>query len=765
MKTRNRIFALLLTLSLAALLLPAAALGEGTPNGTYAESLMALPEGYASITAIAVRPDDILAAAARQNDTGACALLTWADTNAAAEVTPLNHMGGEITQIDYAPDGSLLVISNDMMLPPKQMEEQGGGPQVQSDGPQIQEGSPQGGSQMQEAGKGKAVLGSIDDMSSTAEWFDADGTLIGSFQIKGLVTQAAALSGRRTAILGMQSGITVYDEKGNSVSQFAGNGIMSIAASGEALFALSRDKLTRYDAATGKKQGSAELAADFSARVAIGPDGTAYIVDTTGLYAVKPEDGRTTLLMDVIGSLLGDPGNGISYIAVMKDGTVAVLIAEGSGSIGGGRSVRIGGMESYTLAAYRYTDAAEGARQDFTITSLYSSSKLRKAASDFQRLHPELNVKLQTQLAEGDESPVEDRIRTLNTDLLAGKGGDVLILDGLPVNKYAQRGILMDLTSLLKDIVFLPGIKEGSTATDGKLYAMPAQFSFELLWGNADTVQAIQKLSDLPSLPLQAGQTILHPRTYEDWLRLLYPASEPQFRNDGGQLQFDSPEFETFLEALFQLYIKQGDIPSDDKPIRKGGVTPAEVLAMLNGSAALYPAFVNSLMQLDIAYTISGGETSGFSTLPSLGGPGYGYTPSLLTGINARSMNLKQAEEFLLLLYSPEIQALDQMDGLPTVASSLDKQIEDALARSKGGKKMVTMFALPGTNPIDIKQPDEATWQKLRALCDQLAVPVRADETLLGFIIDETEAFFAGSITAKEAAQAVQQRAWAYLNE
>ncbi len=786
MKTRKKIFALLLTLALAATLLPAASLGEGAPQGTYVETPMAVPEGYTSLTSIAVKPDGSLAAAAQKGDTGTWELLTWTDIGTPPEVMPLDYTGSDISQIDFAPDGNLLIISNDMMRPDRPPEGQGDGPQVQGEGPQVQGEGPQlnnNGAQMQVGGNlpaqggvqtneaaGKKMIRSMDDLSFTATWLNADGTLVGSFQIRGMVTQAAALNNKQTASVDRQSGITIYDEQGNTVSQIAATGVIGIAVSGETLVAITRDKLTQYDVKSGEKRNTVDISTDNSARVAIGPDGAAYIMDSTGLYTVKPADSQQIKLMDAIGTLIGDPSNGMTGMAVMKDGTVVTLVMEGSGSLGDTTSVRIGGgMELSTLAAYRYTDAANlGARQDFTITSLYDSAKLRKAASDFQRLHPELSVKLQTQMAVNDESPVEDRIRTLNTDLLAGKGGDVLILDGLPVEKYAQRGILKDLTDLLKDIAFLPGIREGSTSADGKLYAMPSKFTFELLWGNAGTVSTIQDLTNLPSLPLASGQTLLNPRTYEEWLRMFYPASEPQFRNDSGQLQFDSPAFETFLETLYQLYIQQGDMPSEDMPPAKGGIVPAEVAAILNGATALFPTTVNSLMQLNLAYTVTGEEESGFTTVPSMNGAGYGYTPSLMAGINAQSQNQALAEEFVLTLFSPDTQELDQMDGLPTVAASLDKQFADALERNvEGGDGMtkVAMFALPGMNPIEIKQPGEATWQNLRALCDKLNVPVRADETLLGFITEETEAFFAGSITAQEAAQAVQQRAWAYLNE
>jgi ABC-type glycerol-3-phosphate transport system substrate-binding protein len=723
-----------------------------------------------------------LAAAALKSDTETWVLLNWADIGTPPEETPLDYTGSGISQISFAPDGSLLVISNDMKLPDKPPEGQGDGPQVQSGGPQTDGNIPQsesngtqvqgggdlqaqGGSQTQEDG-GKAAFRSIDDLSSTATWFNADGTVAGSFKIKGMIEDAAALNNKQTAVLERRTSITIYDEKGNSVSGITATDVDSIAVSGETLVAMSRDKLMQYDVKSGEKLNTADINTNSAARVAVGYDGIAYIMDNNGLYAVKPTDSQPTKLMDAIGTLVGDPSNGLTSMAVMKDGTVVMLIMEGGGSLGGGKSVRIGDAESSTLAAYRYTDTANmTAKQDFTITSLYDSAKLRKVVNDFQRLHPELNVKLQTQLDKNDESPVEDRIRTLNTDLLAGKGGDVLFLDGLPVEKYVHRGILRDLTDLLKDIVFLPGIREGAAYADGKLYAMPAQFSVELLWGSASTTNAIKTLQDLPSLPISAGQSLLHPRTYDELLRMFYPASESQFRNESGQVQFDSPDFTSFLETIYQIYINQGDVPEDRLPPDKGGMVPDEIIAMVNGSSVLFPASFLSLMQLNIAYTISGGEESGFLPVPSLSGTGYGYTPSLIAGINANSPNQKLAEEFVLSLYSPDILELDQMEGLPTVAASLDKQFEDALTRSQGGKKMMMAFSIDGSNPIHLTQPDEAVLNTLRTLCDTLNQPVYTDETLIGFIVEETEPWFAGSITAQDAAQAVQQRAWAYLNE
>ena len=102
--------------------------------------------------------------------------------------------------------------------------------------------------------------------------------------------------------------------------------------------------------------------------------------------------------------------------------------------------------------------------------------------------------------------------------------------------------------------------------------------------------------------------------------------------------------------------------------------------------------------------------------------------------------------------------------GLPVVAASLDKLIADAIERSASGNIM-QMLAIAGSNPLQMELPDEGALMALRALCDALSVPITTDDTLMNFIVEETEAFFHGQGNAASAAQAVQRRAWPYLNE
>ena len=46
----------------------------------------------------------------------------------------------------------------------------------------------------------------------------------------------------------------------------------------------------------------------------------------------------------------------------------------------------------------------------------------------------------------------EDAIKALNTEIMAGNGPDVIMLDGLPIESYLAKGMLADLSENLKAV-------------------------------------------------------------------------------------------------------------------------------------------------------------------------------------------------------------------------------------------------------------------------------------------------------------------------
>jgi ABC-type glycerol-3-phosphate transport system substrate-binding protein len=612
-------------------------------------------------------------------------------------------------------------------------------------------------------------------MESTVVWYDQSGKASAQFSVQGMIFASAALSGRRLAVLDLGSSATVYDASGKVISTISQNDIIGLAASADGLYLMKRGEIAQLDAEFGTIR-SIPFTSNNNSHMMASPDGTLYVLTAEGIFSAGAQDTEFTKKSDVSRFLLGAPDADLSGSCALNDGTIITRFGGGGMTIstsGRGASVKVGkdapDEEETRMVAYVYDAAIDTSSiADFTISALRDSYVLRKVVNDFQRAHPELNVHFDPFLSEDDmETPVDDAIRTLNTNLLAGKAGDVILLDELPIAQYISKGVLAPLDDIVKDIGFLPGILAGSQFKDGHIYAMPAQFAFETLWGAKAKIAGISTLDDLSGLPLDNAQELLYPRTPEELLKLFYPAAQASFVDENGKIQLDSPAFASFLEALYQIYSNESSAPDesgDQLYLRKMPMRPEEMQSMLNNAIAVAPARIGDTMQISLPYTVSGAENSLCIPVPSLSGASDNYMPSLLAGINAQTTQRGFAEEFLRLLYSPEVQELDQGGGLPTVAASLDALVQKAKELSKN--KNVSMMMSTGTgNPIQMKQPDEATWDQLRAMCDTLKTPYIADAQLMSFMVEETASFFSGQGTAQDAARAIAERAGAYLNE
>lgn len=98
---------------------------------------------------------------------------------------------------------------------------------------------------------------------------------------------------------------------------------------------------------------------------------------------------------------------------------------------------------------YTYDPSIPAEPDVFRIYSVYGDSQAARAVSEFRALHPELTVVYEI----GMDSAVygrtlKDVLSDLATRIGAGKGPDVLLMDDLPYEAYAEKGALKDLSAL-----------------------------------------------------------------------------------------------------------------------------------------------------------------------------------------------------------------------------------------------------------------------------------------------------------------------------
>ena len=147
-------------------------------------------------------------------------------------------------------------------------------------------------------------------------------------------------------------------------------------------------------------------------------------------------------------------------------------------------------------------------KEKLRIYSLKESA-IRQAATLFQEKYPELEVTFEIGCTGGNGVTPQDAIRTLNTELMAGEGPDILILDGLPADSYAKKGMLEDLTDLVepdKENYFYNII----SAYNGgeRIYQMPLEFCVPVILGDADTVAVKNRRELMEVLRKKAGTGI-----------------------------------------------------------------------------------------------------------------------------------------------------------------------------------------------------------------------------------------------------------------
>ncbi len=107
------------------------------------------------------------------------------------------------------------------------------------------------------------------------------------------------------------------------------------------------------------------------------------------------------------------------------------------------------GEDRGIIKKYSPAGEGEGASSYLTVYSLKRNDLIIDMISEFQDQYPDIELIYETGEGADGSITMSDRIRALNARILAGDGPDVLLLDGLPVDSYIEKGILEDLTTVL----------------------------------------------------------------------------------------------------------------------------------------------------------------------------------------------------------------------------------------------------------------------------------------------------------------------------
>lgn len=500
--------------------------------------------------------------------------------------------------------------------------------------------------------------------------------------------------------------------------------------------------------------------------LSFGTEDDCYYLNSRGLYHMSNNGSTVEMLVDGGSASMGDQSKTIvSMVAGNEQDCYVLYNQDGSGM---------------QLTHYVYDkDADASAEKQLTIYGLEDNKTIRQAVSRFQAANPDVQVNFKTGNQGEGATSTADQIRVLNTELLSGNGADILVLDGMPMNSYIEKGVLEDMTefydTLSKDQPLLTNITD-SVKKDEKLYAVPARIMVLSVYGAEEQVNAIQGLDSLDKfLQTDSGKDILMATSYEQYIRLLATINYKELFNDSGKTEIEEGKLRELLEITKNLSDAMGVEAStmmEHYMANMAGVSEETIREEIGESALNNLSTNNDLdarTRNQAVVVEAGGSTDmimACAVINELGIQPQGinglYLPSGMIGINSSSDNKELAKEFLKMLFSEEVQSLDLGDGFPVNEAALDVWCSKEVSEEDG--VCIGVEDADG-NEFSALEPSGEQIRVFAEIGKAADTPVQIDDAILEMIIDEGCAYYRGEKSVQDAASAIANKAQTYLAE
>lgn len=495
-------------------------------------------------------------------------------------------------------------------------------------------------------------------------------------------------------------------------------------------------------------------------------EGAIYYPTPKGIYRLAPGGTLPEQVVPGDGMALSVNSNyPISICRVGNDDFLVTLMGDGNG---------------YNLYRYHYDETLPTyAETSLVVWSLQESATARAAINLYKQQNPEVDVTYTIAVSEDAQDPDaarNDALTQLNTELLAGNGPDLLILDGLDYETYGEKGILADLSDVVPLAQLQPNITE-PFVTDGKVYTMPARFSVPVLIGDTGTLDGLTDLAAMEQAVLQAApradfgdessdyyealpeaeKYALRLTSAEDFADFLLPVTATAILENNTLNEDALRQVMNFVQVVADYYgVKNYTMENNTSSAQSW--TNSDVITIYPEQAeytdcshARYGWF-----SLDTPYSLwtmarrDNRMESSSTEIPCeiVLRPGLvsgAYTPGVLVGVNAGSANLEQAKALAAVFFTAKVQGTYYSDGMTVRADCLADKVEEVLSQDQ--------------YPADIVRSD------IHALLESCATPVMVPTLLRESFVKHADAIIQGQESAEDAVQGIQSEIGLYLAE
>ncbi len=571
------------------------------------------------------------------------------------------------------------------------------------------------------------------------------------------------LSNGAIAVKYLLHGIEVYSPDGRTkLNEFETGKTCKMAAEGNTLYYMNQDcsELLSLDLETNEEGTARKIDAKItdSSQLTV-EKGTVYLCDADGIH--RNPEGSSIWETTVDGHLcsLSTPSRSMKAIIAGAENDYYVMMAA------------VYSNASASLLHYVYDkDISSVPSKELTLYALKDSRTIRQAIVTFQKANPDVYVNFRVADTaagmEGDKggsATNEDYIKTLNTELLAGKGADILILDGLPVDSYIEKGVLEDMSDIFEPMAEAGELQDnitGNYIADGKVYDMPLRFTIPVIYGIPEAVNALGSLKEFKDYANANGKPpLLAPSSYRAMTAWFLLLNYDSLLDQDGRIK--EAALTEFLKNVNDIAINinaSDDVEIDYFNDSYGKTTGYWVGSGINVAVKEVQSNIQDIRSLNefaIVLGIIKNINGDYAAINNM------FSPYLLLGINSGGRQKELAKEFTKYLFSREMQEVDLGEGFSVNSTVLKNIRETDIEGNYGG----TMSSPDFDYVVEYTYPDKEERITLFEKINTLSSPMLNDTSLTDLILDEAESYLRGDITAEQASRNAVNNTETYLAE
>lgn len=474
-----------------------------------------------------------------------------------------------------------------------------------------------------------------------------------------------------------------------------------------------------------------------------------YYKDDSGIYGYQLASKKGTKLMDFVAS------------NVTSDASYFILPIDAETMIG--TSWQDSGSK---MTLYKKVDPSSiKDKTTITVGAMYLDDNVKRAAIDFNKKNDQYQVELK------DYSSEEDPETKMNADIIAGNVPDIICLNGVSVDQYAEKGILEDLSTFYEkdqDISkddLIPSV-EKAMEIDGKLYFVSPSFTISTLIASAKDVgtESGWTMDDLKKLLKEKSDARpFYSENKNDTLYSFIASNINDFVDwSTGECSFDSQDFKDILEISNQGKNEEMDYSED---------SPSEPSLVKSGKVLFTSGFGVDMESVELYEKMYNGDIT-FIGYPNKDKNGSYFSFDMPMGIYSKSKVKDAAWEFVKMFMSLEFQGgQDTIYSNPTRQDAFDMLVKRKTATKKYkdelGNEVEPLQSGYGWDDlnIDIGPLSDEQAQKYIDLVNSTTKTSDYNTEITNIITEEAKAYFAGQKSLDETADIIQNRVKTYVNE